>query len=56
MDRKLFLSAGAGTLVAGCNVGASVRYEEIDDAGEPLRTAFNRDAEKVRILMLVSPT
>ena len=42
MDRKRFLTASAGTLLAGCSVGASARYEEINDAGEPLRTAEER--------------
>ncbi len=31
-------------------------YERLDGSSEPLRAAFNADAGKVRVLMLVAPT
>ncbi len=31
-------------------------YASLDAAAEPLRTRFNADREKTRILMYVSPT
>jgi hypothetical protein len=37
-------------------VRASAKYEVLSPAAEPLKTAFNRDAAKTRVLMLVSPT
>ena len=35
---------------------SSAEYERIAADAEPLRAAFNADAGKVRILMLVAPT
>ncbi len=31
-------------------------YVSLDGRGEPLKSAFNADADKVRLLMLVAPT
>lgn len=58
MHRKSFLIAGAGALLAGCahQAPSSSRYQDIERDGEPFKSAFNRDVDKVRILMLVSPT
>lgn len=58
MHRKSFLLAGASALAAGCarQPTSTRRYQEIAQDGEPLKSAFNRDAGRVRILMLVSPT
>ena len=35
---------------------SNARIADIAKGGGPLRAAFNRDADKVRIVMLVSPT
>jgi hypothetical protein len=57
MERRSFLVAGTGALLAGCTArAAGTKYEQISGSGEPLRSAFNRDVGKVRIVMLVSPT
>lgn len=58
MQRKSFLAAGAAALLSGCghHERASAQFEDIASDGEPLKSAFNRDAGKVRIMMLVSPT
>jgi hypothetical protein len=31
-------------------------HATLDDAAEPLRSAFNRDVGRVRVMMLVAPT
>lgn len=56
--RKHFLIASGAFAAATCSrrALASTPFSDISLNGEPLRTAFNRDADKVRILMLVSPT
>ncbi len=60
MERKSFLAAGAGALLSGCGVrhtsGRHPHYQAITSNAEPLRSAFNQDVGKVRIVMLVSPT
>jgi hypothetical protein len=58
MERRSFLTATAGVLLAGCDARAAstARYERISASGDPLRSAFNHDVGKVRIVMLVSPT
>ncbi len=35
---------------------AAPDYVSLDERGEPLKSAFNADADKVRLLMLVAPT
>jgi hypothetical protein len=57
MRRSIFIAGTAGIFLSGCARGAgATAYQDISGDGEPLRTAFNRDAHKVRILSLVSPT
>ncbi|HLI94901.1 MAG TPA: hypothetical protein VKT72_02315 [Candidatus Baltobacteraceae bacterium] len=58
MQRRSFLLAGAGVLFTGCahRSSAPQHFQDIASNGEPLRSAFNQDVDKVRILMLVSPT
>jgi hypothetical protein len=47
----------AGFALSGCSHTVTAgRFDDIAPGGEPLRSAFNRDADRVRILMLVSPT
>jgi hypothetical protein len=42
---------GLGTALAPAGT-----YEVLDARGEPFSSAFNRDAGKVRVVMLVAPT
>ena len=48
-----------GLLTLGMTVGfrpGPAEYAALDARGNPLRTAFNVDHGKVRVLMLVAPT
>lgn len=59
MERKSFLAGGVGALLSGCggsHTGGRPHYRTITSNGEPLRSTFNHDVGKVRIVMLVSPT
>lgn len=57
MQRKTFLISTSSLLLSGCAGSSSAStFEELHNGGEPLRSAFNRDANKVRVVMLVSPT
>ena len=57
MERKTFLTVAAGAVVSGCSKRTvAAHFDAITSNDEPLRSAFNRDAGKVRIVMLVSPT
>jgi hypothetical protein len=58
MQRKSFLFASVGAFIAGCGrrERSAAHFQNIEANGEPLKSAFNSDADKVRILMLVSPT
>ncbi len=50
------LAAAALVLVASAGPSTPPAYERIDRDGEPLRSTFNADAGKVRVVMLVAPT
>lgn len=59
MKRKLFLAASGGMLLCGgaaSGAASTALYEPIASNGDPLRSMFNRDVGKVRVVMLVSPT
>jgi len=57
MQRKIFIASGAATVLGGCaHRTSSARFADIVKGGAPLRAAFNHDSDKVRIVMLVSPT
>jgi hypothetical protein len=57
MRRKEFLTSAAGLALGGCARAASnARFYDIESGGEPFRADFNRDANRVRIVALVSPT
>jgi hypothetical protein len=59
MERKWFLAGGVGALLSGCggsHTGGRPHYRTITSNAEPLRSRFNHDVGKVRIVMLVSPT
>ena len=52
----LTLSVAVAALT-GCQAkGKVAAHERLDASAAPLRAAFNADAGKVRVLMLVSPT
>jgi hypothetical protein len=56
MKRKIFCGITAAFL-AGCGRrAAGASFVTLDGAGEPFRSAFNRDRDSVRVVMLVSPT
>lgn len=57
MQRKAFLVSSSALILSGCgHASSTAHFEDIHVGGEPLRAAFNRDADKVRVVMLVSPT
>jgi hypothetical protein len=57
MRRDSFLGVIAASALGACAGPVShTPFEDIQDGGEPLRAAFNDDAGKVRIMLLVSPT
>jgi hypothetical protein len=57
MRRKDFLVTAAGLTASGCaHAAPGPQFYDIQKGGEPFRSAFNRDADRVRIVALVSPT
>ena len=57
--RKWYVLSAIGMLTLGLAVGfrpVPAAYTALDARGNPLRTAFNDDVGKVRVLMLVAPT
>lgn len=59
LTRQTFLWGwGAAIALGGCSrtAAADAGYQVLRDDGEPLRSAFNRAANSVRIVVLVSPT
>jgi hypothetical protein len=57
MHRKHFLTSATALFVGGCGHDTSTsRFGDLGKTGEPLRSTFNHDVDKVRIVMLVSPT
>lgn len=59
LTRQAFLGGcGAAIALGGCSrtTAADSGYQVLHDGGEPLRAAFNRAANSVRIIALVSPT
>jgi hypothetical protein len=56
MKRRIFC-AGTAAFLAGCGGRAAAEsFAILDGADEPLRGAFNRARNAVRVVMLVSPT
>jgi hypothetical protein len=49
-------SSSAETSSAETSSAVAPDYVSLDVRGEPLKSAFNADADKVRLLMLVAPT
>ena len=57
MKQKLFLALVPIAAVFGLALGAAgPDYTSLDDKAEPLKSAFNSDAGKIRVVMLVAPT
>lgn len=58
MRRLSFTIGGFATFLAACarRTDPVTSFTILNDASEPLRTAFNGDRGKVRVLMLVGPT
>ena len=56
---KWYVLSAIGMLTLGLHAGGlagQAAYTPLDAMGNPLRTAFNEDSGKVRVLMLVAPT
>jgi hypothetical protein len=59
LTREAFLGGcSAAIALGGCfrTAATDSGYQVLRDDGEPLRAAFNRTANSVRIVVLVSPT
>ena len=57
--RKWYIPFWMAVLALGLSLGfgpAPPTYTALDASGAPLRTAFNDDVGKVRVIMLVAPT
>ncbi len=57
--RKWYVTFWMAVLAVGLSYGfgpAPPSYASLDARGNPLRTAFNDDLGKVRVLMLVAPS
>ena len=57
--RKLSTALGALPLLVAFGLAlptTTADYTSLDNRGDPLRTTFNADMGKVRVLMLVAPT
>ncbi len=57
--RRWYVLSAIGMLTLGMAVAFRAgppEYTALDARGNPLRTAFNDDHGKVRVLMLVAPT
>ncbi len=57
--RKLFVGSGVVTIVVALSLAlaaSAADYATLDERADPLRTSFNADIGKVRVLMLVGPT
>ncbi len=57
--RRWYVLSAIGMLTLGMTVGfrtGPAEYTALDASGNPLRTTFNDDVGKVRVLMLVAPT
>jgi len=57
MQRRTFVSTIAAASLCVCAPGAAeATFEDITSGGNPLRARFNDDADRVRLVLLVSPT
>ncbi len=57
--RKAYTGFGTLAVVSALSLGLSASaadYTTLDERGDPLKSAFNADIGKVRVLMLVAPT
>ncbi len=57
--RQPFVWSGVLTIIVGLSLALAAPaadYARLDERGDPLRTSFNADIGKVRVLMLVGPT
>lgn len=54
--RMILLCLWAAWEAGWAQPAAAPPHSIINDAGEPLRARFNQDANKTRLLLLVSPT
>ena len=54
--RTLLLGLWAALCAGWAQPAPAPPHSVLNEAGEPLRTRFNQDAGKTRLLLLVSPT
>lgn len=56
-QRRTLTVLAAALLISACKAGgAASPFEVLDREASQLRERFNRDAGKVRVVMLVAPT
>lgn len=57
MQRRTFVTSLAAASFCSCAASASeAKFYDIAAGGEPLRDSFNSADDKVRLVLLVSPT
>lgn len=53
---RLSIPVIVATLIAACSQAPARPHDSLTADAEPLRSAFNRDAGTVRIVMIAAPT
>jgi hypothetical protein len=56
VGRVILAAFASGVMSACAPQGSPAGYRALGPSAEPLRTAFNANVGKVRVIMLVAPT